>query len=114
MRQLALTIGGFNLQPPNQVPQGGLTSGKTSGVSILQVIISLLLLSAILLSLFYIINGGIKWTTSGGDKQKLESARMTIVYAIMGLFISLFAFLVINIISAVIGVNLLVIQVVGP
>jgi hypothetical protein len=112
MKHLALTIGGTPIQPPLQVPEGGLTSGKTPGVGILRVGITLLLLLAILLSLAYIVIGGFKWITSGGDKQKLESARMTIIYAIVGLVIAFFAFLIINIISAVIGVNLLFIQVV--
>jgi len=112
MKNLALSIGGTSINPPGQIPQGGLTSGTTSGTSIIKLGVTLLLLTAILFSLAFIILGGFKWITSGGDKQKLENARMTITYAVIGLFISLFAFLIINIISAFIGVNLLLIQVV--
>lgn len=64
-------------------------------------IVSALLLAAVILSLLYLVYGGIKWITSGGDKAKLDGARSHITAAIVGLIISLSAYFILNIVTYV-------------
>ncbi len=59
-------------------------------------IISILLTIAIVVSLLYLIWGGIKWITSEGDKAKVDQARKAVIAAIIGLVISLLGFFIIN------------------
>lgn len=52
-------------------------------------------------ALFLFIFSGYKYMNSGGDPKKLEGARHTLVYGILGLLLVLFSFLIINVISIV-------------
>lgn len=104
LKELALGVGGVNVQPPAGIPSGGL---GTKGYPIIHLAINLLLLAAMLLSMGYIIFGGLKWVTSSGDKQKLQNARMTIMYAIIGLIISFLSFLIIQTVGKFFGVTLI-------
>ncbi len=54
---------------------------------------------AIVIALAFLIFGGIKWIFSGGDKTAVESARNTIVAAIVGLIIVFLAFFILNIVT---------------
>jgi hypothetical protein len=108
---LALTIPGSEGKPvtikaPRDVPTGGLQKGGT-GQEIIQNSITLLLVSITILSLFFLIFGGIKWITSQGDKSKVESARKTIIYAVVGLALSFMSFFIINVVGGFFGVKLL-------
>lgn len=103
MKILALGVGGVNVQPPAGIPTGGLTS---KGFPIIRVGISLLLLGAGILSLAFIILGGVKLVTSSGDKQAIQSARLTITYAVIGLALSFFAFVIIQMIGKFFNVTL--------
>lgn len=76
-------------------------SGIVSGV------LTILLIIAIIIAVFFLIYGGIKWITSGGDKQAVESARNHIVAAIIGLIIALLAFFIINIVLGLLGLDAL-------
>lgn len=70
-------------------------------------IISIILGIAVIIALFFLIYGGIKWILSGGDKGGVEAARNTIVAAIVGLVITFLAFLIINIVGGLFNINLL-------
>lgn len=61
----------------------------------------------IVLSLIFLIIGGIMWMTSGGNKEGLEKARATVTYAIIGLVLGLGAFIIMGILGQFLGVNLL-------
>ena len=104
MKELAITLPGYNITAPGGIPDSGLGG---AGKTFITGIIGILLLIAALLALFYLVWGGFKWMTSGGDKEKLFAARQTIIYAIIGLVVSLLAFAIMNAISAFLGVNLL-------
>lgn len=52
-----------------------------------------------------IIVAGIKYITAGGDNKQVEGAQKTLTYAIIGLAVVLFSFLIINVISYVTGVS---------
>jgi len=65
-------------------------------------IVTILLIIAIVLTLLYLVYGGIKYITSGGDKAKVDAARSHITAAIIGLIIALLAYFILNIITFVI------------
>ncbi|HRN96040.1 MAG TPA: pilin [Candidatus Levybacteria bacterium] len=60
---------------------------------------------AILATLAFLIWGGISWITSGGDKEKLEKARKTIIYAIVGLVVVLLSVVIMNFIGTFLGIK---------
>jgi len=56
-----------------------------------------------LLSVIFIIIGGLKYTLSGGDASGIKSAKETITYAIVGLVVTLLAFGIINFVTGIKG-----------
>lgn len=58
-----------------------------------------LIVATIVLAVGFLIWGGISWSMSGGDKTKLQAARNTVTYAIVGLIIALTAFSLVNFIG---------------
>lgn len=51
---------------------------------------------AAVISVIYVIVGGYSYMTSSGDSQKLEKAKKTILYAVIGLAICVLAFAIVN------------------
>ena len=101
MNKLSLTLpGGETIQAPGGVPNVGINP-------ILQFTVTTLFVFAIVLTLFFLILGGISFITSGGDKQKVVSARLRLTYAVVGLIIIFLSFFIVNIIGGFFGVNLL-------
>jgi hypothetical protein len=68
--------------------------------------VGFLLAIAVVIALFFLVFGGIRWMTSGGDKAKVESARNHIIAALIGLVIAFLAFFILSLILSVFGVNL--------
>lgn len=79
--------------------------GMLSLNNILGIGLVLVFVFAALFAIYIIIRGGIQWSMSGGDKQKIEQARMRIVYGIMGLLLILFSFLIVNFVYGLFGLN---------
>ena len=109
MKYLALKIPGndgtsIEIEAPSGIPTGGLSGdgGKIIGNSI-----ALFLIVVVLLTFGFLIYGGINWIMSGGDKTKLESARRTIIYAIIGLIVAFLSFFFVNLFGSAFGVDLL-------
>ena len=95
----------INICPKNGFE--GLCNDQLTNLStIVPNIITLLLILAVIIAVFFLIFGGIKWIISGGDKAAVEGARNTIVAAIIGLVIAFLAFLIINVIGKIFGVSL--------
>jgi len=69
------------------------------------IIISAITLAA-LLALIFLIWGGFKWITSGGDKAKVEAARNTIIAAIVGLIVAFLAYFILSIVLGIFNINL--------
>ena len=67
------------------------------GSTVYTIIVAILIIAAIV-ALFYLIWGGFKWITSGGDKTKVQGARDTIVAAIVGLIVAFLAFFILSIV----------------
>jgi len=61
-------------------------------------IVTILLIVAVILALFFLIWGAIRWITSGGDKGKLDGARQAITASIVGLILAFLAYAILNII----------------
>jgi hypothetical protein len=82
----------INIQGAGGMPQGGLgTLANTFGL-----VYDLLFLTAIILSLAFLMWGGIDWMLSSGEKEKINRARGKIAFAIIGLLVVFAAFLIIN------------------
>lgn len=68
-------------------------------------IISALIMLSAVTAVFFIVYSGIKFITSGGDPIKVESAKRTMTFAIIGLVIVLLSFVIMKVFSRVTGVN---------
>ena len=67
--------------------------------------ITILFIVATVASLVFLVLGGIKWITSGGDKANLEQARNWIVAAAVGLIITFASYFILNFILELFGLN---------
>jgi len=61
-------------------------------------VVQFIFVIAVILALGFLVYGGIKWITSGGDKSNVETARGTIIAAIIGLIIVFLAYVILNLI----------------
>jgi len=84
-------------------PKGGqfsslcnLDPSKAGGI--VGAVVQVLLIIAIISSLFFLVWGGVRWIISGGDKGQIAQARATIIAAIVGLIIALLSFFILDII----------------
>lgn len=66
-------------------------------------IISFALIASGVVALFFIIFAGAKLVTSAGDQKKVEGARKTLTWAIIGLVIILLAFFIVNFLGVLTG-----------
>ena len=99
--KIALSIPGFGqLDSGSSVP-------TTTGQNIVWTIINLVLVIAILLTVWFIAKGGWDLITSEGKKEKIENGRKELMYAILGLILVFLSFLFINVIGTFFGINLL-------
>lgn len=65
--------------------------------------ITILFIIATIASLFFLIFGGIKWISSGGDKGKLEESRNMLVAAAVGLIITFSSYFILNLVLGLFG-----------
>lgn len=72
---------------------------------VLQNVVNFLVMFAAVVAVFLIVWSGIKFVTSQGDQQKVESARKTMTWAIAGLIFILASFFIINFIAQFTGVT---------
>ena len=76
-------------------------SGKFDSVGDLgSFIFQILLYFGIILAVIFIIIGGYKFITSGGDPGKAASARSTLIYAIIGLILMFFSIVIMYLVQA--------------
>lgn len=95
IKELALTINGSSIPVPGGIPSGGFGD---KGINVIQVALTLLFVLAIILALIFVIYSGIQWTISGGDKQKIQSARNRLIYSIIGLIVITLAFVIVRVV----------------
>jgi hypothetical protein len=82
----------------------GLSANNTG--TIVSRIIQLLFVIAVIIAIFFLVWGGIKWIMSSGDKAKIEAARSTIIGGIIGLILVFLAFFVVQLIANIFGINI--------
>ena len=100
-------IGG-NICPVN--PQEGMNFNPLCGLylasdNLIGNIFNIIFIVVVILALAFLIYGGIKWITSGGDKAGVESARNMIVAALVGLVIAFLAYFIVQIIFQLFGLD---------
>lgn len=76
---------------PDDVPE---TLDGDSGV--FKTVVNVLLFIIGLISVVMLIYGGIRYTTSGGNANNVTAAKNTIMYAIIGLIVAIFAYAIVN------------------
>ena len=71
-------------------------SGETQVNGIIKTIVEVLLTAVGAISIIMIVIGGIMFALSSGDAQKAAKARNTVLYAVVGLIVSVFASAIVN------------------
>jgi hypothetical protein len=94
----------------NPCPLGGggnfdILCNATLEGGFIRALITIAFIVATLIALAFLIWGGIKWITSGGDKGGVEAARNTIVAALVGLVIVFLAYLLLSIVFSLFNLN---------
>lgn len=103
MEYLALTLpGGKTIQPPADVPSGGVDTLS----KVVSNAMTIMLILTVVLALIFLVLGGIQWISSGGDKGKVAAARQKLTMAIVGLVVALGAFFIVNIFGYFFNVKL--------
>lgn len=74
---------------------------------LISALVGTVLIIAALLAFLYLILGGIKWITSGGDKAGMEEARNKITHAIVGLIIVGAAWSIMTLVQNFLGVQII-------
>ena len=70
--------------------------GDTDANPLIVSVVNLLLYIVGIVAVIMIIVGGMKYLTSSGDSGKVTSAKNTVVYAVVGLVVAIFSWVVVN------------------
>lgn len=84
--------------------KGGVSSAQGTGVdqvstdpeSLVKQFVNIFLFAVGALSVIMLIWGGIRYTTSAGDSNKVQAAKNTVLYAIVGLVVAILAYAIVN------------------
>ncbi len=95
---LSLTEGASNAKGDDQSPclfgtEGAACDGKTP---MFKTITNVLLFLIGAVSVIMLVIGGIRYTVSGGESKAVTDAKNTILYAIIGIIVSILAYAVVN------------------
>lgn len=74
-------------------------------------LITLFFIAATIVALIFLLIGGIKWITAGGDKAATESARGTITAAVVGLILVFSVYAIVRLIGFFFGIDLITIDI---
>jgi len=89
-------------------PPGGFENlARISVPGIITTVIKLVLVVAALIAFFFLVFGGIKWITSGGDKEGTAKAQGTITAALVGLVIVFAAWAIIKLLEVFFNIQIL-------
>jgi hypothetical protein len=83
---------------------GGISSTNTGNVpealdgdeGMVKKVVNVMLYAIGIIAVVMIIFGGIKYSTSAGDSNKVTSAKNTLLYAVVGLVVAIFAYAIVN------------------
>lgn len=74
-----------------------------SATSMVKIVVNALLYILGAVSVVMIIVGGVRYTTSMGDAKRIETAKDTILYAVVGLVVAILAYAIVNFVVTTIG-----------
>lgn len=96
----------------NPCPEGQFAAlcNVTNFGNVVGFVVTIAFIIAVLIALGFLIWGGIKWITSGGDKAGVEAARNGIIAAIIGLIIVFLSFFILNLVLGFFHINLFNLQ----
>ena len=86
-------------------PSTGIDPGWSDPGVIATTVVDVLVWAVGIAAVLFIIFGGIKYATSGGDEKKVASAKNTILYAVIGLIVALLANVIIRVVLNAIGLR---------
>lgn len=78
-----------------------------NAVSVVRGIIQFILVVAFVAAFIFLIIGGLRWITAGGDEKAVSSARNMITAALVGLVIVLVAYAIIRLVEIFFQVNII-------
>lgn len=111
-------LGTFNGTGGLATNPGGIGPASTAFESAITILVSILTLIAGIWFMIRLLMGAFAWISSQGDKSAIQNARSTIIHAMIGLGITASSFVIINLVSYVLGLNILnpgaVIQTIFP
>jgi len=96
--------GGDQVNAPEGIPTA---SGAGSIGGIISWVIIVLTAVGVIAALVFLIIGSIKWITSGGDVEKLQSARKTVMFSVIGLIVILLSVVIMQVVAGLLGVKVL-------
>ena len=91
---------GINIEPNQSLNPGAVTLEN-----VIRFVINGLIILGIIAALIFLILGGVKWVISGGDKAAVESARNTIIAAVIGLVVVILAWVILNVVLQILGLG---------
>lgn len=95
----------ISIKPSDEARFGALTDISVPGI--VSGAITMLLVVSALIAFVFLIIGGIKWITSGGDKDRTAGAQKTLTAALVGLVIVFAAWAIIKLIQTFFGIEIL-------
>ena len=101
---VALTVAPAVSADGNFTLDGGVKSAQGTGVdqvstdpeSLVKQFVNRFVFAVGALSVSMLIWGGIRYTTSAGDSNKVQAAKNTVLYAIVGLVVAILAYAIVN------------------
>lgn len=89
----------------NVVP--GAISNVSNIVSVVRAIVQFILVVAFVLAFVFLLIGGIRWITAGGDEKNVAAARNMITAALIGLVVVLVAFAIVKLVETFFGISII-------
>ncbi len=94
------------------LPEGSFANlGNITIPDLVSALIKFILIVAALISFVFLIIGGIRWITSGGDKEGTAKAQQTITAALIGLVVVFAAWAIIRLIETFFGIDILTMEI---
>lgn len=90
---------------PSGIPKALSGTSPEGFKKVIQLGFNFTFIIAVFLALVFLILGGIEWITSGGDSNKVSSAKKKITYAVVGLILAMSALMIVNFVTRAIGAD---------
>jgi len=90
----------FALPDPSGTGLGGGLSGETSVTAFILRIINIALALAGLIAVLYLVIGGFRYITAGGNEDSSGSAKKIILNAVIGIIVIILSFVVVRVVSS--------------